>query len=901
MVATWIETAAKGRHGGAVRAGMWSVVVIGTHPIQFDQQVWLELLADDVSIGPLPAYWLENKGVNSYWHVPIPPQAVGARLRYRSGARYDGAEPEYSPAQDVVIRPNLPDRTEAASVAPEGLVGNRMMTVRVDARGSTYDVYFPTVGLHSDVRPREGDLPQSRSHFRAIVGGLAVGRRLDWFADRLPWVVFQRYQGATNLLATELKWRHGPIRVLATDFVAAGPNLPRTKGGSESPGQYVKRFRISNEGPEPRKALFGVFVAAEVNGGIGEPGLSWHDEDQALLVTNRGHGHSNRKLARDSTVEFAVALDGRGETQCEPTDTNEAILLRTVDLPAGDSVTVDLLVSGAFTGWRGDHGTFEHWLRPAIAWFRSADLDQVEQETAATWDEFVEPLPTLAFPRPSYGVHLRRSALASALHADAKWGAIASGFDRGLNAYCWPRDAVWSGGAIARVGHPEIGKGVYEWLSRVRNLSLPFAYWFQKYTIDGWPEWETPAVDQTAMIPWGLERHYRRTGDGDLLSASWPMIEQAAAVCMGESRHPGLTRLDDLNLISSAAIWDNRFGAFLYSNAAVVAGLRAAARLAEILDAGDRAASWREAADRTWQVGVLGNLFDEPSGRFLEARRLSCRRGLWASRPEEWVDRSAAVDISMLGPVVPFGLMAASDPKMRRSAEAILRHNAAGGDPNALTCWSSDPARPDARDAPSDPLQQDASSLATLWMARYLIALGRETGEGRHANRALAMLDDVLGRLGPLGLTLKAQAGREGATETLRAASGAWGLHAMLMETMLDLAGLDYDAAAERLILAPALPPAWPQIGLSSGFRCGSVSYRLERPVGGVAHRLIVEANLHRPTVMAIDLSCPGLPDLGPWQASPVAPPPAFDRATRRLTWTTELPAGPSRREWTWG
>ena len=182
---------------------------------------------------------------------------------------------------------------------------------------------------------------------------------------------------------TELTWRNGPIRVLATDFVAMGDCLPRTAGGTESPGQYIKRFRITNEGTEPRRALFGVYVQAEVNGGIGEPGLSWHDGDRTLLATNRGHGHANRKLARDATVEFALALDDRGEVHCEPTGPNEAILLRWLDLPAGEPVTVDLLVSGAFTGWRGDPGTFEHWLRPALAWFRGADLDQVEQTTGA--------------------------------------------------------------------------------------------------------------------------------------------------------------------------------------------------------------------------------------------------------------------------------------------------------------------------------------------------------------------------------------------------------------------------------------------------------------------------------------------------------------------------------------
>ncbi|HEV3121904.1 MAG TPA: glycosyl hydrolase, partial [Isosphaeraceae bacterium] len=402
MITTWIEAAARGRQGGPVRAGMWSAVVVGTHPIHRDTEVWLELSANDIPLGPLPGYRLEDKGVNCLWHVPIPPQGVGTRLRYRAAMRIAGGEPVYSHEQDVMVRPNLPHRKTSAEIVelwPEGLLGNRMMTVRVDAYGSTYDVYFPTVGLHADVRPEAGDQPQSRSHFRSIVGGLAIGRRLDWFAEPLTWQVFQHYQGATNLLVTELKWRHGPIRVLATDFVAMGELLPKRADGEISPGQYIKRFRVINEGTEPYRALFGVYVHAEVNGGIGEPGLSWIDGDRALLASNRGHTHANRKLARNSTVEFAVALDSRDEVLCETTGPSEALLLRWIDLPAGGTVPVDLLLTGAFTGWRGDAGTYEHWIRPALAWFRKIDLDQVEQETARTWDEdYVENCPELDFP-----------------------------------------------------------------------------------------------------------------------------------------------------------------------------------------------------------------------------------------------------------------------------------------------------------------------------------------------------------------------------------------------------------------------------------------------------------------------------------------------------------------------
>ena len=166
-----------------------------------------------------------------------------------------------------------------------------------------------------------------------------------------------------------------------------------------------------------------MYVQAEVNGGIGEPGLSWQDGDRTLLAANRGHAHANRKLARDATVEFALALDDRGEVYCEPTGPNEAILLRWLDLPAGETVTVDLLVSGAFTGWRGDPRTFEHWLAPGPGLVPGDRPRQGRAGHRAGMGRLRRAAADArTFPKPAYAVGLRRSALASALHADATWG-----------------------------------------------------------------------------------------------------------------------------------------------------------------------------------------------------------------------------------------------------------------------------------------------------------------------------------------------------------------------------------------------------------------------------------------------------------------------------------------------
>ena len=171
----------------------------------------------------------------------------------------DGGDRAQSTYQDTIVRPNLPDQTEATESAgpdAEGLVGNRQMTVRVDGRGATYDVYFPTVGLHSFVRPARGTI---RGAVRTSARSSAAWpcRRLDWFTERGAWDSFQQYQGATNLLTTKLNWRYGPIQALMTDFVAMGESLPLNAGREKSPGQYLKRFFLKNDGDEPERPSSG--------------------------------------------------------------------------------------------------------------------------------------------------------------------------------------------------------------------------------------------------------------------------------------------------------------------------------------------------------------------------------------------------------------------------------------------------------------------------------------------------------------------------------------------------------------------------------------------------------------------------------------------------------------------
>jgi GH15 family glucan-1,4-alpha-glucosidase len=474
---------------------------------------------------------------------------------------------------------------------------------------------------------------------------------------------------------------------------------------------------------------------------------------------------------------------------------------------------------------------------------------------------------------------------------------------------------MWVGGALARIGHPEILRDVLRWLDRVRAGNRPFLYWFQKYSIDGVPEWETPAIDQTAMIPWSLERYYRATGDADFVAEVWPMVEQAATVCQGDSGgHPGLFFDEDLNLIHSAGMGDQLYGRFLYSNAVVVAGLRSAARLAHALGRDEQATRWAALAARIWDDGIMREvatgregppgLIDPETGRFLSARRTSMLRGLWTSDPEFLADRSTGVDVNTLGLASPFGLLPASHHLLMKTAETIIRSNAArvgpGADADVLARMSyPSSARP--RGSRGDE-PRDVSSLATFWMIRYLIELGRESGQGRHWARAVVMIDALLGRLGPLGLLLRS-GGRSQESARLATTPGgiAWSLHAMMVETMLDLVGLEYDAVDRRISIRPILPGSWPHTGASRPFPCGDVAYRLERPLGGTLHRLTFEATLSKPVTLDVSITCPGLAELGPWRSSLDPTPPEFDPRTSRVRWSARLKAGEHKVSWSWG
>lgn len=899
MHTTWIESPVQGRHGGPIRAGQWAFVVIGTHPVEAGQTVGLELEVNDQSLGYLPGYWLENKAGNSYWHVPIPPLGIHSKLRYQAVSRREVTE-QFSRTHtlNAVVRPNPPRWTDNSHViqdVPEGLIGNRRSTARIDSNASTYDIYFPSVALHSNVRPAEGETPLSRTHFRGIVAGLAEAGAIDWFSEPI-WQGSQAYEPASNVLKTVLSHRDNHLRVFVHDLAVDGEPWPEGESGPILPCTYLKRYEIRNDSDVERSLTFAIFVHSEVNGGIGEPVLSWRDAESALTASNAGHGHSNRKLARDSTVSFVISLDARGSTTCEPVAPSQAVLTRALTLPPRGSQRVDVLVAGSFSMNQGDHNLYDRSLKPTLDWFRAADLQAVEEATIRRWQTQSAEMNKVFSPELAWDELLQRSALTTLLHCDLGFGSVASGFDRGLNAYCRPREAIFTAETLGKLGLHHDARRIFDWLESVRDRNPSHRFWFQKYSMDGVPEWETPSVDQSGLLPWALMRHVRRSGETDLYPALWPAVRQAAEVMMGNTGHPGLEWVEQLSLIRSAGMWDLRFGCHIFGNSVAVAGLRAAAEIAEILnESPELGKTWRQRAERILNEGILGTfapgkpgMVDDRRGHLRPVRAMNRRLGHWIVKdPSELTDPDIA-DPGTLGPCVPLGIIPAESEIMVQSY--LMLNSDIQDRTNSANAYRT--------------LRHDIQVLTRLWMARYQLELAKRTGDESALSRAQVHIRGVQEAMGPLGLCV-GPLGADQQKVGQMMMPGVWGLHLQICELLMEFGGLSYDALQRRLSMRPIVPLTIRNQGARTNLPGGWFRYSIRGEASG-RYALTLEWELREALSFEAGIVLPVLVEPTNWRKSDARqsevplPRMTWNAANRSMGWTETLPAGNCRvvREW---
>jgi glucoamylase len=158
-------------------------------------------------------------------------------------------------------------------------------------------------------------------------------------------------------------------------------------------------------------------------------------------------------------------------------------------------------------------------------------------------------------------------------------------------AYVWPRDSSFVAAALAVTGHRREAAAILGFLARTQR---PDGTWPARSHPDGRPVTDgRPAqLDATGWVPWAAWLATDQGRDARLGARLWPMVLTAADRAAGSLGPDGLPP-------AGPDYWERRERApTLGTAAALLAGLRAAARLAGRLGEDDRRDAWAGAAAR---------------------------------------------------------------------------------------------------------------------------------------------------------------------------------------------------------------------------------------------------------------------------------------------------------------
>jgi alpha,alpha-trehalase len=257
--------------------------------------------------------------------------------------------------------------------------------------------------------------------------------------------------------------------------------------------------------------------------------------------------------------------------------------------------------------------------------------------------------------------------------------------------YNWWRDGAYVSMALseARLHHQAM-----QFLRFAARCQEEEGYFLHRHLPDGalGSTWHPPPflqIDQTASVVDAVWCEYEHSGNLDALLESWPLVRRAADQLMQFTGTDGLP-------LPSFDLWEEKKAVNVYSVAAVVRGLRAAANVARALS--KRSEFWSEAGARMHQAAIE---------QFWNPDRQTFFKSI---RPHE-----ATVDASSLL-ALRLGMFAPTDPRFQRVVQAVESRLWVKG-PGGIARYEGDHYYG----------RENPWVICTLWLAQCHLDLGNAT------------------------------------------------------------------------------------------------------------------------------------------------------------------------------
>ncbi|OPA76821.1 glycoside hydrolase family 15 [Paenibacillus selenitireducens] len=305
-------------------------------------------------------------------------------------------------------------------------------------------------------------------------------------------------------------------------------------------------------------------------------------------------------------------------------------------------------------------------------------------------------------------------------------------FNRDHYSYMWPRDGALVADAMSLAGYHGMIEPFFHFCARAL---APEGYLHHKYNPDGTvgSSWH-PYVhdgkqqypiqeDETALVLFTLWQDYVRNGDIELPQSLYRTLIRRSANFLSEFIEPELQLPKP-----SYDLWEERYGIFTFTTAAVYGGLSAAANFAKLFGDDKRAVKYQQAAEAI-KISMEKHLWNEELGRYV--------RGLYR-RDGQWV-QDATPESSIFG-LFEFGVFPPDDERVVRTMQELRKQLTIRTSVGGIARYYHDyyfQKSSDLERIPGNPW-----IICTLWFAKYDIATAKSLEDLETPRRTLEWVVD---------------------------------------------------------------------------------------------------------------------------------------------------------------
>ncbi|MFG0306918.1 MAG: glycoside hydrolase family 15 protein [Phycisphaerales bacterium JB040] len=484
-------------------------------------------------------------------------------------------------------------------------VGNGDLLITFDHLYRVRDVYYPRVGRHN----------HTDGHVQRF--GVWADGEFAWIDDS-GWRRELKYRDDT--LSTDVRLVHEGLglEIHSSDCVDFHEPV------------YFRRCTVRDLSGQSRDVRLFFHCDFSINGSpVGD--TANYDPETGAVVLYKDDSYFLLNGSDRHTIgieQWAIGAKRIGDAEGTWRDAEDGVLGRnaisqgSVDATVGYGLRVPAFGEASITHWLAcGHSYSEVKEINERIWERGPD--RLINRTESYWRLWCrkEPIDVSALPERIVSLYYR-SQLVLRTQID-NGGAIIAANDSDIThfagdhySYCWMRDGALVAHALILAGQSELSRSFFRYAARCIEDS---GYFLHKYTPDGrlassWHPWTIDGKrvlpiqqDETALTVWALRQHFNVFRDVEFVKPLYTrLIARPAEWMLSYRDHNGLPQ-------PSWDLWEERRGVHVFTVASTIGALRAASAFAQDFGELDRAAAFREGAER--MKGALTRHFWHPEQR----------------------------------------------------------------------------------------------------------------------------------------------------------------------------------------------------------------------------------------------------------------------------------------------